>query len=159
MATFKYVVYEPATGVLIGSYWQELRPEHADRYIAITDDNIYDNWNYYRVNAARDGVELAPIIIVPPTPAEIAARFAGVMRTHVDNTARLFGFADMLDAASYADEESVPAYQASGRALRAWRSSLRVTCDSVLAAVVVNERPAPTDAELLAEFPAAPPAP
>jgi hypothetical protein len=63
----QYVIYEPSSGGLLGAYIQDLQPEHADHYIEVIDDLMYQNWTSYRANAARDGLEPAPIVI-PPTP-------------------------------------------------------------------------------------------
>ncbi|WP_413672255.1 DUF4376 domain-containing protein [Massilia cellulosiltytica] len=55
---FGYVTYDDA-GMLVGSYFQLLLPEHAANHIAV-DEETRANWYAYRANDARDGVELTP---------------------------------------------------------------------------------------------------
>lgn len=46
------------------------------------------------------------------------------VQAHLDGQAQSLGYDDILTAISYADEDAVPAFQAEGRALRAWRSQV-----------------------------------
>lgn len=59
-----YVTYDQ-NGKLTGAYLQDLHPSHANNHIEVTDA-VRLNWVQYQANAARDGVELAPV--VPPVP-------------------------------------------------------------------------------------------
>nr|WP_315401798.1 hypothetical protein [uncultured Duganella sp.] len=69
----RYVTFD-ANGELLGAFIQELQPADSDRYIEIFDDAVYQNWTAYRANAARDGLELAPVGPVPTTvPQEVRA--------------------------------------------------------------------------------------
>lgn len=70
----KYVTYDPVTGALTGSYLQDLLPEHEAHHIVI-DDATSLNWPAYQANAARDGVELAPVVPPPPVvPMQVTRR-------------------------------------------------------------------------------------
>jgi hypothetical protein len=70
----QYVIYDPATGKLTGARIQDLSPEDADHYIEVTDDLIYMSWNNYQANAARDGLEIAPIVQQPASvPQDVRA--------------------------------------------------------------------------------------
>jgi hypothetical protein len=64
---FRYVTFDPNTGELTGSYFQEPPPAHEGIYIRTTDEALSPSWTLFRANAARDGVELAPIM-PPPEP-------------------------------------------------------------------------------------------
>ncbi len=59
-----------------------------------------------------------------PTPAQVAALLSMGVQGHVDAAARALGYDSILAAITYADEPSVPQYQAEGAALRAWRSQV-----------------------------------
>ena len=102
--------------------------------------------------------------IVPWTDQEIAER-AGVARdhlqqeltsfvqSHLDLTARAYGYDDIRAAVSYADEPAVPKFQAEGSAMRAWRSLVWAHCNQVLMDVQSGQREPPTPEQLLAELP------
>lgn len=64
----RYVTYDPATGEITGMYMQELQSEHAAAYVQVAAE-VAQNWCAYRVNAARNGVELAPP--APPAPPTV----------------------------------------------------------------------------------------
>lgn len=63
---FRYVIYDES-GTLTGSYLQILRPEHAAAYCPIPMDITWQ-WVFYRMNAARDDIELIPV--EPPVDPE-----------------------------------------------------------------------------------------
>jgi hypothetical protein len=63
-----YVTYAP-DGKLTGGYQQDLHPSHDGAYIEVSED-IRKKWVLYRANAARNGVELAPVD--QPTAGQIA---------------------------------------------------------------------------------------
>lgn len=91
-----------------------------------------------------------------PTEAEVIAGYMAAVQKHMDARAVTFGYDNLLSVISYAEEPSVARYQNEGLAFRTWRSQCWAKCESVLAAVKAGQRVAPTDAELLAELPAAP---
>jgi hypothetical protein len=67
------------------------------------------------------------------TPEKVAASLSIAVQAHVDGTARALGYDNALAAISYADEPSVPQYQAEGVALRAWRSLVWAAADKLIA--------------------------
>lgn len=76
MEPFGYVTFDPNTGELTGSFLQVPPPEHEACLLAVGDE-IRLNWVAYRANAARDGVELAPVL--PPVahvPTSVTRRQA-----------------------------------------------------------------------------------
>lgn len=99
--------------------------------------------------------------------AALTKHYDGLVQGRLDDAARAFGYGDpnrpevspILHVVSYADEPAVPKFQAEGRLFRAWRSRTWATAAVILDAVRVNERPVPTEAELLVELEAAAPAP
>lgn len=82
------------------------------------------------------------------------AALKAVVTAHSNTVAVAYGFDDMADAVSYAEEDTVPAYQKLGRALRAWRSVLWNAFDSKLAEINAGVAPVPTAEELVALLPA-----
>jgi hypothetical protein len=62
-----YVIYDPVNGALLGGYIQDLVPEHESIHIEV-DYEITQWWFRYRANAARDGVELIPVVPIDPNP-------------------------------------------------------------------------------------------
>lgn len=91
-----------------------------------------------------------------PTEAEVIAGYMAAVQERMDTTAVSFGYDNLLSVISYAEEPSVARYRNEGLAFRAWRSQCWAKCESVLAAVRAGLRVAPTNAELIAELPAAP---
>jgi hypothetical protein len=58
----EYVTYSP-DGKLTGGYSQALHPDHVAAHIEVTMAQR-QNWTAYQANAARDGLELAPLAAV-----------------------------------------------------------------------------------------------
>lgn len=75
-----YVTYDQ-NGKLTGAYLQDLHPSHANNHIEVTDA-VRLNWVQYQANAARDGVELAPV--VPVSLAVIRADKSAQVRAERD---------------------------------------------------------------------------
>lgn len=98
----------------------------------------------------------APVAADPQilrTPAQSAAALSGAVQAHVDATARSLGYDNILAAISYADEPSVPKFQAEGVALRAWRSAIWTAAAPAIDVVAVGGV-VPSAAALLATLPA-----
>lgn len=86
-----------------------------------------------------------------------AGDFQAAVQQHLDAAARARGYDDIRSAVTYAEEPAVPAFQAEGQALRAWRSRVWAACYGILAEVQAGTRSAPASvAELIGELPAAP---
>jgi hypothetical protein len=151
----RYVTYLD-DGTLDGCYLQVPPEDHAACMIVV-DEDVAPAWPHYRANAARDGVEPVPAadIPAPPEPVVVAAYMSDV-QAYMDAHARSFGYDNLLSVVSYADEPSVPRYQAEGLAFRAWRSAVWYACEQILGEVRRGERSAPTTDELLALLPPAP---
>ncbi|NML61841.1 hypothetical protein HHL21_12295 [Massilia sp. RP-1-19] len=67
----EYVTYNEA-GALTGGFSQELHASHEAAHIEVTAEQRH-NWTAYQANAARDGVELAPVVTPPPVvPQQVA---------------------------------------------------------------------------------------
>jgi hypothetical protein len=98
-------------------------------------------------------VEIAPISNVQQWArigrhsAEIKANHSRAVQTVLDAKAQSMGYDSILAAITYADEPAVPAFQADGLALRAWRSSVWA---HVFAAFEVGT---PSEQELIASLP------
>lgn len=89
----------------------------------------------------------------PPTPEQIIEAMRAAIQAHMDTAARGYGYDDVKAAVTYAEEPSVPKFQAEGRAFRAWRSLVWAHAYGVLDDVQAGTRPQPTAEELLAELP------
>lgn len=89
----------------------------------------------------------------PPSPAEIEAAKVALVQEHMDTTARALRYDSIANAVTYAEEPAVPRFQAEGRALRAWRSSVWEACYEILDQVQNEGRAVPTDEELIAALP------
>jgi hypothetical protein len=114
-----------------------------------------------------NGQFLEPKPVTPPTEEEIAAQLSnydGLIQKHVDAVARGFGYGDPNNpnispidrACSYADEPSIPRYQAEGRLLRAWRSAVWAAAYNMLNAVKNGQMAVPTDEAIIEALPTAP---
>jgi hypothetical protein len=70
-----YVTYD-STGKLTGAFLQEVQPDHEAAHIIVTDAQRLA-WVNYQANAARDDIELAPVVTPQPTiPQSISRRQA-----------------------------------------------------------------------------------
>lgn len=88
---FGYVTYD-AAGNLTGSFHQLLHRDHAESHIPVEDEAMRLNWNTYRANVERDGLELLPpplpgeqVTIVPQTVTRRQARQALLMADLLDD--------------------------------------------------------------------------
>lgn len=105
------------------------------------------------IAAGQDGL---PVALDPPAPTrdQQATMLKRAVQAMLDSVAQAHGYDDIVSAASYAGVDAVPAYQAEGAAMAAWRSNVWATAFTALAA-----DPLPAQADLLAGLPAyAPPA-
>lgn len=59
----RYVTFD-TDGNLTGCYLQDLREEHSNAHFEV-DEAITANWPAYRMNAARDGLELVSSVALP----------------------------------------------------------------------------------------------
>lgn len=89
----------------------------------------------------------------PPTPAEIEAAKVAIVQRHMDEAAQALRYDDIATAVTYADEPSIPKFQAEGQAFRAWRSLVWAKCYEILADVQDGKRDIPTDEDLISELP------
>ncbi len=88
-----------------------------------------------------------------PTFEERAAALRSAVQKHLDLAAAARGYDDIRTAVTYADEDSVPRFQAEGRAFRAWRSRVWAFCYSLQAQVAAGDVDEPTLEELLPMLP------
>ncbi len=123
----------------------------------LTDRYLCDGIEYQfdTIGAATVDDYQAPPLSPQATAALVDAYMAAVQR-YMDACAVGFGYDDLIAVISYAEEPSVARYQAEGLAFRAWRSQCWYYCEQVFADVQAEERTIPTEAELIAELPAAP---
>lgn len=126
--------YSPSTG---GFYASELHrkamPADAGK---ITDQQHADLLEAQARGHVIEADESGAPVARPraaPTSEQAAAALSLAVQAHVDGTARALGYDNALAAISYADEPSVPQYQAEGVALRAWRSLVWAAAEKLIA--------------------------
>jgi hypothetical protein len=152
----EYVTFDAATGILTGSFDQDLHPLHATCYIPVSA-SVRAQWARYRANDARDGVELigeAPP--AAPSVEQLAAQYIVSVQARLDAAARALGYDSIANAVTYADEPAVARFQDEGRALRAWRSLVWEFCYALLDQAKAGEIELPTEQEVLSSLPVAP---
>lgn len=89
----------------------------------------------------------------PLSPEQVTAFLVSAVQVHMDEQARALRYDDIKTAITYADEPSVPKFQAEGMAMREWRSLCLAHCYGVIDAVIAGERETPTAPELIASLP------
>ncbi|WP_392889663.1 hypothetical protein ACF6ZU_00020 [Pseudomonas migulae] len=107
----------------------------------------------FKISPPEPEIDLEPEPNPEPTPEELIERFQVAIQNHMDAAARLVGYDDIKTAVTYADEPSVPKFEAEGKALRAWRSLIWAYGYEQIAAVQSGARSLPTPEELIAELP------
>ncbi len=138
-----------------GFYDDAIHAQMPDDAVAITEEQhaalLAGQSNGQRIVAGENGPELQDP--PAPTPEQVKAALSGAVQTHMDAAAQAAGYDDIKSAVTYAEEPSVPKFQAEGQAFRAWRSLCWAKCYEVMAAVAAGERAVPTASELIAELP------
>jgi len=76
------------------------------------------------------------------------------VQNHLDSAAKLYGYDNIINAVTYAEEPAVTKFQKDGKAFRAWRSLVWDYCYTQLAAVEAGNRTQPTVKQFLFELPA-----
>ena len=94
-------------------------------------------------------------ITIDPTRAAavLLPQLTTHVQAHLDTAAQAAGYDTIYTAVSYAEEPSVPKFQAEGHAFRAWRSLVWAAANAIRADVEAGTRPVPTAAQLIAELP------
>lgn len=92
----------------------------------------------------------------PQSEAAVIASIASAVQSHLDAAAQSLGYDDIKTAVTYADEPSVPRFQAEGQALRAWRSLVWAKCYQLLDEVQSGMRGRMTPDQVIAELPPQP---
>lgn len=92
-----------------------------------------------------------PEPVPAPSADEIKARLTNAVQSHMDVAAAARGYDNILSACSYAAFEN--AFQAEGRAFLVWRADCWLAAYGIMSQVESGKRPAPTEAELIAEMP------
>jgi len=128
--------YSPSTG---GFYASEIHGKAVPADAVEISDKLYEGLFAAQAQgqvivADADGKPVARPRPAP-TPAQSATLLSQALQAHVDGAARALGYDSAVAAISYADEPSVPKYQAEALALRAWRSQVWAAAEPLLAAV------------------------
>lgn len=133
--------YHPLTGFLIGWHEDATRPNSTDVPYGLIPPN----------RARWDGAKWVDDSSAGQAEAQAARLAAGVaaVQARLDAQAQAWGYDSIFTACTYAEEPSVPRFQAEGRALRAWRSATWAAANAAAATAQTVE-------ELLAALPVAP---
>lgn len=90
----------------------------------------------------------------PPTTEQLIAQYRDAVQAHLDGAAKDAGYDDIKTAVTYAEEPSVPKFQAEGQAFRAWRSLVWEYGYAQLDAILAGKRERPPIGEFIGELPA-----
>lgn len=115
--------------------------------------------------ALLNGAWITQWVVQPLTDAETAqvaaaalanleADLVGAVQQLLDSSAKVAGYDSIRVAVTYADEPSVPKFQAEGIAFRKWRSLAWDYTYTQLALMTSGARTTPAVTEFLAELPA-----
>lgn len=107
-------------------------------------------WKAEEIPQPQQELEPAP---EPLTPDQIKYLKIWAVQRHMDMAAQALNYDSIATAISYADEPSVPKFQAEGQAFRSWRSLVWARCYEIMAGVETGERETPSDEELIASLP------
>jgi len=137
MVTQSVTYAEKGTGRYLGSFLGEhVPPDNADAVPTAPDDarQLWDGHVWGQIQ---------------PT----ASDYRDAVQVHLDKLAQGYGYDSIASAVTYAEEPSVPKFQAEGIAFRALRSLSWAYCYAQLDAVTAGARAQPSVAELIAELP------
>ncbi|MGN6518670.1 MAG: hypothetical protein ACTHK2_04510 [Dokdonella sp.] len=145
MTTF----FAPSTG---GFYSSDLHGDNVPQDAVEIDDALRlqllaAQAQGQRIVAGAGGV---PVAEDPPAPThdQQVAALKRAVQAQLDSVAQAHGYDDIVSAASYAGISAVPAYQAEGAAMAAWRSNVWAAAFAALAG-----DPLPTQNALLGALP------
>ena len=127
-----------------------LLPQHDNLNLVATDtDGKY--FKYYLTTPDADGIYQADTVkIVTEAMTATANLIESTMQTHMDDTAKLFGFATGMDrAGSYVGYANI--YQADALTLVNWRALVWEYVQAEQAKVIAGTRTMPTVDEMMAE--------
>lgn len=129
-------------------------PDVSPIQVAFQDGVFEDDGVYYQKWALRNKTVEEKVA----EAAIVKASYEFAVQNHLDAKAKELQFDSIHTAVTYADEPSVPRFQADGIALRAWRSLVWAAVYQALDDVMAGQRPQPTVDELIEELPAFTPA-
>lgn len=110
------------------------------------------DWEMVDVKAPASQEQIAVQALTEPT--SIVQFLRARLAVHINQVALVHDFDSIDEAVSYADEPSVPRYQALGRALRAWRSIIWAAFETLESQIKLGEIPPPaSDAEFFEILP------
>lgn len=144
--------YSPST---LGFYDSAVHASMPDDAIEITAQDYQDLMNSCHSGDIRPSPEGLPVIDTNAqvTDEQIIKKYVSDLQLHMDLTAKAAGYDGIQTAVTYADEPSVPRFQAEGLAFRAWRSICWEYCYSTLDAVKAGRREIPSSEQLIGELP------
>lgn len=128
----------------------------ADELLEITSGEYQALFAAQGLGKVIRAVKGRPVVVDPPPPTweQSKTEYVANVQAFLDRSAKAAGYNDLKDVITYADEPSVPKFQADGLAFRTWRSLCWAYCYDQLAAIEQGKRKTPTSAELVTELPA-----
>ena len=138
-------------GNRITSYHPDIHDKIPPHAIQISDDDQA----LYATNGYIRGADGSPVKRPPyvPTLHEIQKQLTDAVQDYMDSVAQSKGYDNIFTAVTYAEEPTIPKFQAEGQAFRQWRSQVWDYCYAQLDKVLKGERTVPTAEELIAELP------
>lgn len=144
----RYVTYD-ADGNLTACLLQDPPADQAN--IIEIDEALAPAWVAYIANAARDGIELAPV--APPVPAApTVAEYTAAIQAVLDTTAKERNYDGILSACTYATS-TIDKFRTEGQACVEWRDKVWAFGYDLLAKVDAGQAPAPAIADLVSILP------
>lgn len=122
----------------LGAFGDGAKPLDADAVVCPAPGHADDRWI---------GGQWVPSVL------GLINQYRDAVQAHLDAAAQAFGYDDIRTAVTYAEEPSVPKFQAEGQAFRAWRSLFWAYGYEQLALIEAGEREQPTVEQFLAEAP------
>ena len=114
---------------------------------ALIDDSWQQQWEVQPLTDTETAQVVAAVL------ANLESSLIGAVQQLLDSSAKAAGYDSIRVAVTYADEPSVPKFQAEGIAFRKWRSLAWDYAYTQLALMTSGARTTPATIEFLAELP------
>lgn len=151
----KYIQFD-SPGDIVARFDSEIHGDTVPKIAVKVSDEMFwktirETDGVWKLDRSSGKIEKHPF--PAPTLEEIELQKVALVQRHLDSKAKEFGYDDMKNAVTYADEPAVSRFQNEGQALRAWRSLVWEKCYLILDEVKSGKRQIPSDMALIKELP------